>query len=81
MYSLLKLSFYLYHEARWVLVYWPGEDATCIIKEEAVVHPSAAELKKGIECKVKIKKTTYVGKIVEIGKNNSIMNLKRTTSM
>ena len=49
------------------------------IMEEPVVHPSVTESKKGIECKVRIKKTTYVGKIVETGTNNAIMNSKQAT--
>lgn len=53
----------------WVLIYWPGEDAVCIVKRGSIVSPSVEELRRGDRCQVKMGRNTYPGQFVDIGKN------------
>ena len=54
---------------QWMLIYWPGEDAVCIVTPSSLVSPSVEELRPGDKCRVKMGKSIYPGQFVDIGKN------------
>ena len=65
----MRFRFAFYITDEWVLIYWPGEDAVCIVKTSSVVSPSLEKLRRGDECQVKMGRSTYPGQFVDIGKN------------
>ena len=52
----------------YVLVYWPDEECTSIVRQTAVIVPPMAKQAVGCVCTVKIGRTKCDGRIAGIGK-------------
>ena len=53
---------------RFVLVYWPEEHSTTVIKDSAVIKPPLSELTVGEVCVIKFGKQNCNGQLAGIGK-------------
>ena len=57
-----------YYTEKFVLVYWPDEDSTTIVRQSAVLKPQASEQARGVSCSVRHGRQVYDGRIAGIGK-------------
>lgn len=50
-----------------VLVYWPDEDSTSVVRQSAILTPSIADQAVGVACTVKTGRSKCTGRIAGMG--------------
>ena len=51
-----------------LLVYWPNEEGVSVVSRNAIVMPGADNLVVDSECRVRVGKEVYAGKVAALGK-------------
>ena len=65
MYLVLLFS----NAGQYVLVFWPEESSISVVSEKEIVSPELHKIESGVDCRVKIGKNVWPGKVAAIGKS------------
>ena len=55
---------------QYVLVFWPEESSISVVSEEDIVSPQLHKIESGVDCRVKVGRNVWPGKVAAVGKTN-----------